>query len=135
MKSGFTLASVAMLLAAAAVGQGGCPHKEAEHVPETFTFHGAQACAGATINIGGATIQTPGQACPVMGVYTPPNEHEVSAGKDKATRVQVVGQAPTRVYHFRCQTDWYLIVPWGSSCRVSTQLNGASVLRMITVPC
>lgn len=131
----FEVALVAMLFAASVTGQSSCPHREAKHVPEKFTFHGTQACSGATFNVGGATITTPGQSCPVMATYSPANEFETPTGKDVLTKVQVVGHSATKVYHFSCQTDWYLIVPWGSSCRVATQMNGATLLRLITVPC
>jgi len=131
----FGVALAAMLFAAAVTGQSTCPHREAKHVPESFAFYGNQSCSGTTFSLGGATVTTPGQNCPVVATYSPPSEFESPTGKDVLTKVQVVAQAAVKVYHFSCQTDWYVIVPWGSSCRVTSQGNGATLLRLVTTPC
>lgn len=119
--------------AAASTAQDGCPRTKAQHVPERFSFKGQQACPGITINVGGANVSTPGQNCPLLATHYPDHELEVPSGSE--TMVAVHAQAPTYIYHFACERDWFLVIPWGSTCQLSARFAGVPVLRMTTIPC
>ena len=51
------------------------------------------------------------------------------------TRTQLYAQVSTRIYHFACERDYLLFIPWDSSCRLVAEKAGAALPRMTTVPC
>jgi len=123
----------AALFAVAGTAQDNCPKTKAQHVPERFSFKGRQACPGISVNIGGASVATPGQQCPLVATYYP--DHEIEVPSNAETMVHVHATAPSYVYHFACVRDWLLIIPWGSTCQLSARYTNVPVLRMTTVPC
>lgn len=127
------VAIASTFLAAAGVAQGSCPKTKAQHVPERFSFKGQQSCPGINISIGGTSVTTPGQNCPLVGTYYP--DHEIEVASDDNTMVTVHAQATSFVYHFACVSEWLLIIPWGSTCQLTARYNGVPVMRMTTIPC
>jgi hypothetical protein len=122
-----------LLFAAAITAQGTCPKKQAKFIPEALTMHGELPCSGGTVSFGGLTISSTQIACPIFATHTMPHEVEVDALTE--TMVEVTGKASSWIYYFECQQDWFLIVPWGSSCLMKSTLAGASLPRYRTVPC
>lgn len=126
-------AAFTLLFAAATSAQGSCPKKQARHVPESLTMHGALPCSGGTISFGGVTISSSSSSCPIFATHTMPHEIEVDATTE--TMVELTGQASVWIYFFQCQREWLIIVPWGSSCVMKSQNAGLDLQRYRTVPC
>ena len=129
------IAAAAALLAPFAPTQDGCPKTKAVTVPRAVEFHGAVKCGSVSLNIGGATVSGPSQGCPLLAVLVPEHECTENQASGARTYVQVYGQVTTRIYHFACERDWLLFLPWGSTCRLASDKAGAVLPRMTTVPC
>jgi hypothetical protein len=126
-------AAFTLLFATATTAQGTCPNKQAKFVPETLAMHGELPCSGGTISFGGLTISSENIACPIFATHIMPHEIEVDALTE--TMVELTGTASSWIYYFACQQDWFLILPWGSSCVMKSRAAGASMPRYRTVPC
>lgn len=110
-----------------------CPKKQARHVAERVTPHGELPCTGGSISFGGLTVSTPSSACPIFATHQ--QQHEVEVDAPTQTMVEVVGQASTWIYYFACESDWLLIIPWGSSCAISRTVTGSDNPRFRTISC
>lgn len=129
------LAAAAALLAGSAPAQGSCPRTQAETVPRTVGFHGVVHCGAVSFQVGGATFSGPNQGCPLLAVLVPEHEREVPQTNGSQTRTSIYAQVATRVYHFACEREWLLFIPWDSTCRLVSENAGAVLPRMTTVPC
>ena len=129
----YWLVAVATILALESAAQNNCPRTKAKHIPEQVSFQGSQDCGSIKLRIGDTEISSPGQGCPLIASHTFAHEIEVSSTSE--TMTQVHSQVPSYVYHFRCKQDWWLIIPWGTSCEIARTITGAPQLRMTTIPC
>ncbi|MEC8252695.1 MAG: hypothetical protein VX044_05740 [Planctomycetota bacterium] len=129
------LAAAAALLASCALAQDACPNTKAVTISRTVEFHGAVECGAVRLNIGGATLSRANQGCPLLAILVP--EHEVAEPQTSRarTRTHVYAHVTTRIYHFACEQDWLLFLPWGSTCRLARDKAGAVLPRMTTLPC
>ena len=129
------LAAAAALLASCALAQEACPNTKAVTISRTVEFHGAVECGAVRLNIGGATLSRANQGCPLLAILVP--EHEVAEPQANRarTRAHVYAHVTTRIYHFACEQDWLLFLPWGSTCRLARDKAGAVLPRMTTLPC
>ena len=124
---------LAFSLGAVAIAQ--CPHQVARQVPEEATFFGGQSCGGVKFMVEGVTLSTPMGSCPLFARYSPP--HSVADfNPSSATRVLDAGPAgDTLVIFFKCQTDYLLFIPLGSSCVVDRVVIGAALRNLSTAGC
>lgn len=136
MRERFQLFAVcAALLVGVAAAQGSCPRTQAETVARTIEFHGVVQCGAVRFQVGGATFSGPNQGCPLLAVLVPEHEQEAPQTNGSQTRTQVYAQVTTRIYHFACEREWWLFIPWDSTCRLVNEHAGAVLPRMTTVPC
>jgi len=75
------------------------------------------------------------QNCPLLIVDTPTHELEVDAGPEAGTRVRNTDVVKEWSYFFKCEQDWFVIIPWGSRCVFDRQVLRGTLCRRITVPC
>jgi hypothetical protein len=126
--------AAALLLPATLMAQG-CPHQVARQIGESVTFHGVQSCGSVQVQISGITLSS-ANGCPLMAKYTP--AHAVpDYVPTSETKVQDLGPAgPTLVISFRCDSDYFLIIPIGSSCVVDQMFSAANMYsRLATIGC
>ncbi len=112
---------------------GSCPKKQAKFVPERLTMHSKLPCSGTSISVGGVTLASSGAACPLLATHT--MDHEIEVDSIHNTMIEVTGQSATTIYHFECDQDWLLIIPWGSSCQLARTVVGPALVRYRTIPC
>lgn len=125
----------AAVLVGVATAQGSCPRTKAQTVPRTVEFHGAVQCGAVSFQVGGATFQGPNQGCPLLAVLVPEHERESPQTNGSQTRAHIYAQVATRVYHFACEREWLLFIPWDSTCKLVSESSGAVLPRMTTRPC
>ena len=135
MNSRYLLAATfAGLLAVPMLAQASpCPMEKAKHVPLDVRYGPSQNCGGFTYTIGGVQIGANQKGCPLFIIVTPP--HEIAEPSSLETKVQVTGTSPISMVTFTCTTDWFLIIPVGSSCTLDRSVNIGAVQNLITVPC
>lgn len=129
------VATLAALFANTATAQGNCPRTKAQTVPRDVQFYGVVKCGSVSLDIGGATFSGPNQGCPLLAVLVPQHEREVDQTNGANTQTRVYTQVSTRIYHFACDRDWLLFIPWDSTCRLVQEKAGSALPRMTTVPC
>ena len=110
-----------------------CPEQKARHVPLDVFYGPSQNCGGFTYSVGGVQIGANQKGCPLFIIVTPP--HEIAEPTSQLTRVQVTGTSPISMVTFTCATDWFLIIPVGSSCMLDQSVNIGTVQSLTTVPC
>lgn len=131
----FHAAATAAVFVHCATAQMACPKTKAQTVPRDVEFHGVAKCGAVSLTIGGATISGPNQGCPLLAILVPEHEVEEPQTNGAHTRTQLYAQVSTRIYHFACERDYLLFIPWDSSCRLVAEKAGAALPRMTTVPC
>jgi len=130
-----SFAAFAALFTGAADAQAPCPRTKAETVASTVEFHGVVPCGAVQFQVGSATFSGPNQGCPLLAVLVPEHERETPQTNGALTQAKVYAQVTTRVYHFACQREWLLFIPWDSTCGLVSESAGAVLPRMTTAPC
>jgi hypothetical protein len=130
--------SLAALFAAATLvssttAQDSCPHQVARHVEASLQIGPEQACGSVEYQIGGLSVQTGRGGCPLFAIYTPP--HDLAVPGERRTRVESVALQPITQVFFRCQQDWFLFFPVGSSCTLDRTVNVGTVAVLVTRQC
>ena len=127
-------ATFAGLLAVPMLAQASpCPMEKAKHVPLDVFYGPSQNCGGFTYTVGGVQIGANQKGCPLFIIVTPP--HDIAEPSLLETKVQVTGTSPISMVSFTCSTDWFLIIPVGSSCQLDRSVVLGTVQSLITVPC
>ncbi len=111
-----------------------CAHLRARTVPEAQTISGlVSSCGSVRLTIGGLTVQGPSSGCPAFIIHTP--EHEIIEHSPHRTWVTNYGQRAVTTFRFECQTDWFILIPIGSSCRHVDMRTSGTVDRWVTRNC
>ncbi len=113
--------------------QDNCPMVQAEHRAADLLLGPAQRCGGIDYQLGNITVSTMRDGCPLFSIYTPP--HDVAVPSVRRTMVDSLVLQPITKVAFRCQQDWFLIIPIGSACVFDRQLNVGTVTLLLTRPC
>ncbi|HEX5050520.1 MAG TPA: hypothetical protein VFZ65_01995 [Planctomycetota bacterium] len=125
-----------MLVAMLGVGPASaqCPNERTQAVPADLEIGAAQDCGGFQYRIAGVQVNSSDGGCPVFVIYTPP--HEIAVASSEGTKVEPTGApSPITMASFKCQTNWFLFVPIGSSCVLDRVVNLGFVPHLHTVPC
>jgi hypothetical protein len=133
-----TLRSIgAMLLAAvfsfSLVAQDNCPFERTAHLEAELKLGPAQGCGGVSYQVGGVSVSTVRDGCPLFSIYTPP--HDIAVRSTSRTMIQCLSLQPITKVIFSCAQDWFLIFPIGSSCSFVQQLNVGTVPVLVSQPC
>ncbi|MCC7064306.1 MAG: hypothetical protein IT456_15960 [Planctomycetes bacterium] len=113
--------------------QDNCPFERTQHIEANIQHGPAQNCGGVNYQVGGVSVTTARDGCPLYAIYTPP--HDVAVRSTNRTSVQVVSLQPITKVIFECRDDWFLIFPIGSTCVYSRQVNLGSVPLCLSQPC
>jgi hypothetical protein len=110
-----------------------CPRERAQGVPLDVTYGPPQGCGSVTYAFAGVTLTGTKPDCPLFIVFTP--AHDIAAPTSSETMVEVTSTVPVTVHYFRCDTDWLIVIPIGSSCVFQNMatLGARNLLR--TIPC
>lgn len=127
--------AVAALLLTGATAQDNCPKTKAQTIDRSLVFEGSMDCGGISITVAGTQLTSPTHGCPLLAVETPAHEREVPQKDGLRTYAKVWDRVSVRTFHFECDQDWLLFLPWGSSCRFTRVTIGGVLPRMTTVPC
>ena len=122
-------------LSATLPAQDSCPRTMVQNVAQRVDFYGAVECGAVSLTIGGATFSGPSQGCPLLAVLTPAHQLEVPQTNAARTQVVVHSQVAAHVYTYRCVREWFLFLPWDSSCGLVDDKVGAALALMSTAPC
>jgi hypothetical protein len=123
----------AACLVAAVTAQTNCPQQTTQNQPESLRFGPPKSCGGFSGQVGDIKIMTPGGVCPTFALITP--AHQLAVPTANRTMVQPAGQSPITLLEFGCQLDWFLIIPYSTSCGLISQSNVGTVQHLVTVPC
>jgi hypothetical protein len=127
--------ALAAMFANPVIAQDTCPKTKAQTVPLDVQFFGLVKCGSVSFTIGGTTFSGPNQGCPLLAVQVPTHEVEVPQTNGNRTKTRIWGQVATEVYHYVCERDYLLFVPWDSTCTLERRHAGAALPRMTTVAC
>lgn len=116
-----------------AAAQDNCPLQQAQHVDASLQMGPEQACGSIEYQIGGLSVQSHRGGCPLFAIYTPP--HDVAAPSQRRTRVESVALQPITQVFFRCEQEWFLFFPIGSSCAFDRTVNVGTVAVLVTREC
>jgi hypothetical protein len=128
----FVLPCLTFALAAGAVAQKPCPYTKADRIPASEQYGPAAACSGLSFSGHGFKLAT-ATGCPLFVTLTP--QHHDIVPNSQATRAEKIGTREGRILYFRCQTDYVIIIPWGSSCVCDRDVAWGTYLVAATRPC
>lgn len=126
-----TLLSAAFLLTSL-VAQD-CPREKAESRPATIQNGPPGNCSGLEYEVGGIRVATKNVVCPTFAIFTPP--HDVAAASTKATYAHVTGSLPITMIKFKCEREYFILIPLGLACVAGETQNVGIVRLMETRSC
>ncbi len=116
------------------LAQDNCPKERTKNVPADVTIGPLQNCGGFSYQIGGVQVGTPQNGCPLFVIYTPP--YEIAAPSEAETKVVPMGApSPVTMASFVCTTDWFVIIPIGTTCVLDKTVTIGAVGHLVTVGC
>jgi hypothetical protein len=127
-----TASCLALLFAAAAAAQKTCPRTRAERIAGSEQYGPAASCSGLAFSGHGLKLST-ATGCPLFVTLIP--EHHDVVPSASATRVEPMGARECRILFFTCQTDYLIVIPWGSVCVFERDLAWGSYPVLATLPC
>lgn len=129
----FAARLLAALLPFAATAQGNCPCEQAQHRDAALQMGPEQSCGSIEYQIAGISVQSVRGGCPLFAIYTPP--HDVAVPGPRRTLVDSVALQPITQVFFRCEQEWFLFFPVGSSCAYDRTVHVGTVALLVTREC
>jgi hypothetical protein len=105
----------------------GCSDEVVQRLPADVVYGHDLGCGTIQVNLNGVTVGGAKVGCPAFALITPPRDVPRSQ-KGSGTLTRPVGNVSVTLMTFECSTDWFLIIPVGSSCSV----KGSSVVGALT---
>ena len=114
--------------------QDSCPDQVTKTTKTKIIYGDDLGCGGVKINLGTRSFNTGAKGCPAFILIIPPYD-KTEHRKGSKTYTRPIGRVSITRLEFSCALDWFLIVPFGSSCRQISSSTFAGPTTYAQYPC